>query len=346
MNNKLIDYCNKYQLDIDIFKQIYNLDKKMKFIEDHYGCQKLNAQQGTIRFMSNAGEYEKKTDKDLNKFNNIEMEELFKSLNVVSNATFAYRKTIVRKYFEWSFSEGLIKLKDFDWLENFSLDTMNISDLGYQKYFKDFDDLKNGVNTILEELNPIDKEQYAISIITIFLTWFGLTVEECCNLKTGNIDFENNVIKIENKIFVVNKYVVDIIKENMRTDGYLTSFKNKNAVREFKYKQSDYIIRRLISSNSLNYTEKDLQQRVSVFIKTTNDLPVDNRYYNHTFFLKDIRDSGAFCRLLKYEKENNINTDEIKKDVLLDLFYVNDFTISKENNLRQDYKKWKNIFYV
>ena len=93
-----------YDLPQDVFDSIYNLDQKLKFVDEQYGAQNLTAQQGIIRFLGNTGEIENRYKKDLNKFNNVEMEELFKNLNIVSKATFNNRKTIIRKYFEWSFS--------------------------------------------------------------------------------------------------------------------------------------------------------------------------------------------------------------------------------------------------
>jgi hypothetical protein len=84
-----------YDLPQDVFDSIYNLDQKIRFIEDQYSSQKLSAQQGIIRFLGNTGEIENRYKKDLNKFNNVEMEELFKSLNIVSKATFNNRKTII-----------------------------------------------------------------------------------------------------------------------------------------------------------------------------------------------------------------------------------------------------------
>jgi hypothetical protein len=225
------------------------------------------------------------------------------------------------------------------------LEDIQVSNLGFKKYFKDFDDLIDGVNTILEKINPIDKEQYSICYIPIFLNWIGLTVEECCNLQTNNIDFSTKIISINNKEFIANQYLLDVISKSVDLSGYSTGFKTRNASREFQYEPSNYIIRKLLGSDQPNYIEKDLQQRVSGFIGTTSELPKDNRFYNHTFFLKDIRDSGSFYRILQYEKETNINIDNIDNEVLLGLLYTNELSTSKENNTKQDYKNWKNIFY-
>ena len=345
MNNLSVEIPQNYSLDKDVLDQIYNLDQKIKFVEDQYGNQQINARENILRFFSNTGEIEQSLRKDLNKFNNIEMEELFKTLNIVSKASFSNRKTIIRKYFEWSFTQKLIALKDFSWFNSFSISNLETFNLGYKKYFKDFEDLQDGINTILSKLNPIDNEQYAICYITMYLRWFGLSVEECCNLKVSQIDFETGIIKLENKTVKINDTVLKIISESLKKDGYTTGFKTRNASRDFLYKQSDYVIRKLADSNTDNYNPKDLQQRISIFISCTNELKENDRFYNHTFFLKDIYDSGIFYRILQYEKENKVDIENIDRDILLGLLYVNELTASKENNFKQDYKNWKNIFY-
>ena len=345
MSENMRHYVDQYHLDVGVLQKIYNFDQKMQFVDDQYGFEKLKAQQGIVRFFTNTGEIENKYQKDLNKFNSIEMSELFRYLNTVAQGTFANRKTNVCKYFEWSFSQGLIKLNDFEWLNDFSLEDIDVAGLGYKKYFKDFDDLQNGVKTIIGKINPIDNEQYSICYIPIFLSWFGLSVEEICNLQSENIDFENKLININNKTFTVNQYVLDIIQKSMQTDGYTTGFKTRDASRDFKYEHSKYIIRRLAGAEKPNYTKGTLDQRLSSFIGVTGELPESNRFYNHTFFLKDIRDSGAFYRILQYEKKNDISIEDLDKNVLLGLKYESKLSMSKENNFKQDYKKWENIFY-
>lgn len=345
MDENMINCANQYQLDFGILQNIYNFDQKMRFVEEQYGNQKLSAKQGIVRFFSNTGIIEKHHNKDLNKFNQIEMSELFKSLNTVTQATFSNRKTNIRKYFEWSFAESIIKLNEFDWIYDFSLEDVEVSDLEYKKYFKNFKDLQNGIRTILEKLNPIDNEQYAICYISIFLSWFGLGIEEICNLQSGNINFENKSININGKTFKVNQYVLDIIQNSIQAKGYTTGFKTRDASREFKYEPSKYVIRRLLGAQQPNYTKGTLDQRISSFISATSELPKSDRFCNHTFFLKDVRDSGAFYRILQYERENDINIESLDKNMLLGLKYESNLSISKENNFKQDYKKWKNLFY-
>lgn len=345
MYENLIKYADQYQLGVDVLSQIYNFDQKIRFVDDQYGTQKLKPQQVIIRFLGNTGEIERKLEKDLNKFNSIEMEELFKSLNVVSNATFANHKTIIKKYFEWSFSEGLIKRQDFDWLSGFMIESMEVSDLGFKKYFKDFDDLKDGIDTLLDKRKPKDREQYAISCLTMYLQWCGLTVEQCCNLQIENIDFSQKIIKLDDNIYSVNEFVIEAISKSLKATGYITGSKSTKAIKTFSYKPSNYVIRRLIDADSCNYEENDLQQKVSTFISVANKLNPNNKYYHHTFYLKDIRDSGAYYRIFQYEKEKGITIDDLDRNILLGLLYVSDITVSKENNFKQDYKKWKSSFY-
>lgn len=345
MDSLPINVLQNYNLDANVLAQIYNLNQKIEFVEDQYGNQQIKSRENVLRFFSKTGESEKLWQKDLCTFNNVEMEELFKNLNISSKASFSNRKNIIRKYFEWCFVENRIALKDFSWFNNFSYNNITISNLGYKKYFKDFEDLQNGINTILAKLNPIDNEQYAICYITMYLRWFGLTIEECCNLKSSQIDFENNTIKLGSKIIQTNSIVSKLIFESLKKDGYTTGFKSRNASREFTYKPSEYVIRKLLGSETDNYEPKDLQQKASIFINCTNDLDKMNRFSCHTFFLKDIYDSGIFYRIYQYEKENNVDIENIDKITLLGLLYTNELTVSKENNLKQDYRNWKNIFY-
>ena len=84
---------------------------------------------------------------------------------------------------------------------------------------------------------------------------------------------------------------------------------------------------------------------MSMFTKITTDLPENNRYYNHSFALKNIRDSGSFYRIFQYEKETGNKVDNINKATLAILMKQNNISDSKFRNFIDDYYNWKITFY-
>ena len=342
----LENYSEQYELSEDIFTEMYDVDQKIKFVKNQYGNQALSSQQIIVRFFSNTGFMERKLNKDLCMFNNVEMEVLFEILGVSTQATFYNRKNIIRQYLSWSASESLIDLNSIKWLDNFTIEQFDLKSFFSSKYFKDFEDVNEGLNIIMAEHKPIDEWQYMICVIPTYLAWMGLTIQQSCDLKIENIDFENNCIIIDNVKYLMNDTISKYIHDSLNVDGYIVrKGKGRNGSQTITLRENNYILKKLKTSIDKRYVVKEVQQKMSMFTKVTADLPKNNRYHDHSFVLKNVRDSGSFYRIYQYEKETSNKIEDVEKSILTNLMKQNDISNSKYHNFIEDYRKWKNYFY-
>lgn len=342
----LEDYCEQYELSDEVISAIYNVEQKMKFVKEQYGMQALSSQQVIVRFFSNTGFLEKKLSKDLCMFNNAEMEVLFETLGVFTQATFFNRKNIIRQYLSWCTSENLIDLQSIKWLDDFNIEQFDLKTFYTSKYFKNFEDVNEGLNIIMGEHKPIDEWQYMICVIPTYFAWMGLTVIQSCNLKTENIDFENNRIIIDNVKYEMNDTISKYIHDSLNVDGYIVKKgRGDSGSQAIELQDNGYVLKKLKKSVDPCYAVKEIQQKMSIFTKVTANLSETNRYYNHSFVLKNIRDSGSFFRIYQYENETNKKIEDIDRPVLLQLMKQNDISTSKYHNFIEDYCNWKFSFY-
>ncbi len=345
-----MNYVKYFKLPIKVFNAIFNLHSKIAFVEAQYGNQDIKARRLIIRFFSTTAPFEKKLNKDLCKFNLVEIQNMFMELNIVTKATFENRKSIIKQYLDWCASENLIPFSQEKWLDNFNYENLSINGILKKRYFKSFDDLENGTKAIIDFCNPVDIHQFDIMIIVFYLSWFGLTAKQICNLKQTDIDYKSNCIIIDNIRYNINDCTKQIICNYLKTDGYYagaTMIKGSSEYFDRTYQNTTFLIRRLTSSTSETYEANEIQAKFSPYaFKQTQQFDNINPYKNHKFNLKDIYDSGAFYRLYEYSQKTGVNENNVDMDTLKRILLVSNISISKRTNFIGLYKNWKITFQI
>lgn len=338
-------YAQKYQLKPEIFISLYNINDKMQFVQEQCGHQELKSQVSMIREMSHIGKIEHKLNKDVSTFTSMEMQMLFKDLNTAVKSTFQYRKSVIKKYLVWSFAKGNTNLQNIVDLDNISIDQLDLSTIISSKYFRDFTDLKNGIDVLVKKHNPVDPEYDAVSCIAMYLAWFGLSDKQICSLQRNEIDYCHGIINKDNRQFHVNDYVLNQIHDSLSKTEYDTMSDFSNHHRFFQYDTTtNNVIRRLQDNKVKQYNVFTLHSHVSTLLKYSDYFTQDDKYFQHTFGLKDIRDSGFFNRLYCYQKNHKISVKTIDKSVIYHLLYVSRLSCTKLSNLLSEYAIWKEVF--
>jgi len=345
-----MNYVEYYQLPLKIFTKIFHLNLKVAFIEAQFKDWDVKAKQGIIRFFENTASYENELGKDLYQFNIVEMQKLFVNLEITTKGTFSNRKYIIKQYLDWCVSEQIIPLSNEEWLDNFKYENFSIDSLIEKKYFKSFEHLKCGIDSIIKFVSPTDIHQFDIMEISFYLSWFGLTAKQICNLKQNDIDYKNHCVIIDNRKYYINEYVKDLIYNYLKTDGYYAGIlivKGENEFFDRKYQNTDFLLRRLMSSVSENYEPREIQSKFSAYaFKRTQQFDDNNLYKNHKFNLKDIYDSGCFCRLYEYTQETGTDISNLDIDTMKNILLVTDLSSSKRTNLIAIFNNWETTFQI
>lgn len=332
---KMEKYASDYKIPKENFYDIYDLEKKMKFVEDEYSGQNRELIVDKIRFLNIVGKIEKQQGKDLNKFNTVELADLFESLKIVNNASVSNRKNLIKQYFEWSVINKLIDITAVEQIVNLSTDKIQSDNIIDKLYFKDYEDLTDGNNTIIRQCKgDVNDDKVDLFIALTNLSWIGISITDAVLIKGTDIDKNNNIIHVGNyNIEVPQNIMSDIINR-----CHLTIFNDKLILLN--------ILEKTAISDITTISEKDLLSRFSNFKKIINTITdKDNRFYGHSFTYDKIRKSGVFFRMYQYEAENNIEFAIGNAKELSELAYLSGLTPQKMNNWIANYRNWRSCFY-
>lgn len=346
MNSDIISmYSEKYGLYPYIFKSIYNLSLKMKSIDNLYGNEELISRKSIVRFFSTVGKYENEIGKDLYEFNRVNMENLFIRINVITKQTFENRKHIIKNYMDWCVDHKYMTISDEQWFIDFVYEDLFISDFIKLRYFKSFDELSSGIKSIVDYYSPVDKHRFDIYIIAYCLSWFGFSAKEICKLPAKCVDYKNNCVILNGIKRSLNEETCSFIRKYMNTDGYNT----KNAGYEYidrLYKQSDLLIRTLVSKDGNSWKTADLQTQCSrIATDATEKFKANEPFRCHKFNLKDIYISGCFYRIYKYLCKTGKSIDQLTVSELRQISLKSITSMSKANFV-SNYKNWASTFYA
>jgi hypothetical protein len=345
------NYIKEYGIPKENFDLIYNTKQKMEFIEEYYGDQEPVSRTNIIRFFRSCGDIERKYNKDINMFNIIEISEWFKSLKLTKVSSFYNKKNVLKKYFEWSMSQDLINYDSIKMFKEISKDDVIMSDtldnVILKTYFKDFDDLDNGINSVIDFYNYTEIQQFETIRATFYLANAGLTFEETCNLQKNEIDYMNKIIRTNNKEFKINDTVANFLMSFVNSEGFSTSsFQGQGG---FTYQNTDYVLRPVQETNVVTraFSVANMRSKISLFISKANEneKAKDNKYYKHSFSYENIKDSGFYYNIYLFEKENNIKLDSGMLNELEKLAEKYNYSTSSLFNLYDDYHNWKMCFY-
>jgi len=339
-------YAKKYEIPMNVIDGLYNADRKLNFIDEQYGNQKQEAIEVIARFFNNIGDIEQKKGKDLLDFNIIEIESIFTTLKIAVRGTFNNRKNIIKKYFEWGIRRKYIPINTLDIFNSLVFDHIFDQNNLKSKYFKNVEDLFDCLMTIVKTSDSEDAHRYDTVMCAILLTWCGIPINDICELKIENVDLNRGIVKI-GKEYTMPTSVCAFISEFLEITSY-TGFQkgNKGNKRVYYYKDTGYLLRTTTNSSILCYSSSGLQSRISTwFTKKIAEIDKNSEYYEHTLYLKDVRDSGFFERLYQYEQQNHISIKDVDKEMFMKLKYDDDITDQNIANYIDIYKSWKQTFY-
>lgn len=335
---------NGKDIPSDVINLLYNSEKKLSFIEEQYGNQDQKSIEVIARFFGNLGKIEKEKEKDLLNFNVIEIESIFRTLKIAVRGTFNNRKNIIKKYFEWGIGKKYIPINTLDMFNNLVFDHIFDQNNLKSKYFKNVEDLFECLMSIVNASDSDDKHRYDTIICAVLLVWCGIPTNNPCILKIENIDLNQGIVKLD-KEYIIPKFVCDFISEFLSTTSYI-GFKKGSKGKVYYYKDTGYLLRTTTNSSIVCYSQSGLQSRISTwFTKGIDELDENNEYFEHTLYLKDVRDSGFFWRMYEYEQQNHILIKDIDKEMFLQLKYDNEITDQNMSNYIDIYKSWKQTFY-
>ena len=337
-------YAKKYEIPMNVIDGLYNADRKLNFIDEQYGNQKQEAIEVIARFFNNIGDIEQKKGKDLLDFNIIEIESIFTTLKIAVRGTFNNRKNIIKKYFEWGIRRKYIPINTLDIFNSLVFDHIFDQNNLKSKYFKNVEDLFDCLMTIVKTSDSEDAHRYDTVMCAILLIWCGISTSDVCTLKIEDVDLNQRIVKLDKK-YILPKSVCDFIFEFLSTTSY-AGYKKGSKGKVYYYKDTGYLLRTTTNSSIICYSQSGLQSRISTwFTKGISELNENNDYYNHSLYLKDVRDSGFFTRLYEYNRENNISIKDIDKSMFLTLKYDNEITDQNMSNYIDLFVLWKQSFY-
>lgn len=331
------DIVNKYP-------SIYNSENKILFMEQVYGYLEKSKILENARLLSNIGKIEEFFGKDLMFFDLSDFIFLFENYGWVSAGTFGVRKTFVESYLDWAVKCGKVEYRN---LENLKL--MNNKDLtGNIKFkishFKNFDELREINSAILKNeidfQRVINETSFLTQEVLTYLIWLRLTLDECVNLKITDIDFENQKIKLSDRIINVDKFTMDKIMEYSNVKEF--SFNRGINIISRPFMPSPYLLR---SIRADQYTTNAVQQILTIYSELTGNLRVDNKYYNQDLKYNNLYRSSLFSDFYDLEQLEKFNIKNMSLTPRVE-FLNKKFPHEKITaNITWDFLKWKKYYY-
>lgn len=311
------------------------------FIDEKIAGQSEKSAKVYISFYKRVKEYIPE-NKSPNEFTVDDYKLIFKKLNIKTVGNFKVVKSNLADYFKWLVSKDLmsneqleeflkISFKDIDHIDEFALN-----------YFKNFNELFTSLEKAIEIHSPDDKGEFDSLRCAVYLSWFGVTVEELCEVLKEDINKSTNSIMVGNpkrEIVLPDKCFRKIV-EYAKSDYYESKKFGRPVLTAVHYKPSIYLFRTCRNSQ-ISYNQ------VMVMFKYVN------RYFEITgkkFSCGKIYRSGIYYRIYQDEQDNG----ELLKHDFERLFVV--FNKSDEAHKKnkkyelssQDfiqYQEWKNVFY-
>ena len=173
--------------------------------------------------------------------------------------------------------------------------------------------------SLLKALTNIPNAQDRFIVMALFYGIIGTDCRDLLDLKVSDIDLENNIIKIEDKIIPIEKEFKEIIVAAINQKIYLANSNNSFGNMDFVMnEQSEYIIKvrptvvnrfglDALSLNALKDRIRTLSKLMGIKINTRN-----------------LVTSGAIYRVLKENKRNDEGRIIVKdvENTLLKYGYV------------------------
>lgn len=287
-------------------KIIYNDAIKNKFINENF--RETNTKE-TVKYLFSriSNKLEFKLEKDLYSFGENELIKLFKELRITSKQIFFFYKSYISKYLDWAIDNNYTNTKD-----NLIKNSPKFEDA---KNFLDKAAINNKYLT-KEQLDDIvfktcQNDQDVALLLLLFEGVKGERLEELCNLKPSDIDFNNNILTLTDKdgtkrnINVTSKAITAIeraIKED-EYEAYLPPADNNTRYR--KLINRGYVFKKTSKRGGDKITYSGLYTRIKTIAEEYG-----NRYIN----IANVWWSGIFhtAKEIKQEKGKITREDFLK----------------------------------
>lgn len=181
--------------------------------------------------------------------------------------------------------------------------------------------------------------QYNISIGTLILSWYGLTVDEIRNLKAENIsDTECKVYVDGRKEAVdIDEAAIFVLRMIKNASGYITFEGENNVARKVSFAHSCFFLKKYVHGRNPN-------EIVSCSMINNAINRLNKNSSGKTFLITIVRENGMFCRA--YRKSKQIYGDQFKfhdnDEGYYEIFdeYVKSVSLNKFKDLKHKYKSF------
>ena len=320
-------FDNVYSDMYDNIEKLYNKEQKIKFLKDEYGLDTEKTLKSVVNFWCNVSQYEAEKNKDVLEFGTADFIDLLNRLNIRTASSFSNRKNLILVYLQWGVRNKDYSLENVNRFIDLHFKEIIHSDRIKDKFFKNFDDLNECIQTAIKSKEKQDSYKYQVVTAILYLLWLGLTLEEIYMLQLSNIDFQNNIINYNNMQYHINS------ETNQYIQRHIVNAKDDNQM-----------LLELLNDDK-NITRSTMRAYISEFANIFNNIDSSDIYYEHLLYPKDISESGLFYRLFEQEKKNGIQINSISDKLLLQFGYRNESNPSMLTKLSDRYKTWRHVFY-
>lgn len=255
---------------------------------------------------------------------------LISSFNVSNVSGFLGDKSRIKKYLEW-----LVEKNGFDSdivadISTVKYDDIDAGRLFELKFFKDFQDLQDTIETTLVVADKVDERIFATQIAAIYMAWCGLQMEEALQIKKS--DVEDDCIRVGNRKIYPNQTIMEFIKDYRDATEYQSAAK---AIITLKYAPSEFLFRTARSGCV------DSSKTMRIFIRNFGKSGGED---SNIFHYDKVYWSGVYNRAYLYECANGmIRQGDI--ETISKLFNESYTSISVANKRLQAYRKFVQYFF-
>lgn len=313
---------------------IYNEELKKRYIDENYT--NLGTKERYLKVFKRTGEFEEEKGKDIYNFTLEEIKDIILSLSSASRATLRSTVSILNKYVAWAIKEGFldsyINVID-EYLHEDKIKNMTSKLALEHRYLKSEFELDKVINLCVNA-------QDAVGFV---LAWHGVKVEDMLNIKKSDIDFDNNIILLDNRKIQLNDKYMQVVQEALYQTTYeKMNGKSKANATELLLEDSEYLIRGVQNiTRKTRMTKQVVNNRIKRIIEAFGEKDqegnkVDESMHRQLITLTTVFYSGMFCKLKELESERPLTPEDFMKA-------REDYNLSPVNygDTQNRYNDWK-----
>lgn len=283
------------------------------------------------RALKKVDEFEESTGQSLeNGFTREQYVDLFNSMRIRRTHNISHYKSLLLKYLQYLIADGTLDVEQCEILDSISADDLLVVD-----YYKNINMLYEAVSETIKAAvagDSRDPDVFLPAAVSIFLTWYGLTLEEITNYRKEDVLDDGIVIKGEK--ITPPFHVLQFFTAMRDSEGYYQQAKGRIFHR---YLYSEYLLRSRYKDHLKVSDVQNLLARIN---------KVMGGEYALEFSM--IRQSGIFFRA--YLLECNSTSFDLDDPTFASKVFCEDFTGSSRKcrvahlSRIKDYKLYKQLF--